>query len=109
MNTTKQLERQALDAHRRGVGWTDFWQQHGEEVRAVEPYDRGRFYRLLTRLLGLLTSGDCDGQEPVDPEPWLGDDQPEPNDAGTQARCLLPPLEIEGGRVGGMGGLRPAS
>jgi hypothetical protein len=85
------LELLALDCHRVGSTWAEFWQEHGERVRQAEPYNHARFHRLVQRLLGLLTSGDCDGQQPVgdDLEPWEIDDQAnKPDDTKTQARLL---------------------
>ena len=63
MSTTnvQALERAAIDAHARGIGWSDFWEQHGVEVCAAEPQDRQRFARLVRRLLALLTSGNDNG------------------------------------------------
>jgi hypothetical protein len=73
--TAKQLERAAIVAHAAGTPWSVFWSQHGGHVIALEPHDRRRFHRLRQRLLGLLVSGDVDGQEPVGdgwprPCPW---------------------------------------
>jgi hypothetical protein len=88
----KHLDRLALDAHRRGIGWNDFWQEHGAAVCAAEPHSRERFQRLVRRLLSLLTSGDTANVEPLDAA-WEHDDaqaEPSPSDTGTQARCLWP-------------------
>ena len=41
MNSKQQLERSALDCHRRGIGWNDFWRQHGAAVAQAEPFNRG--------------------------------------------------------------------
>jgi hypothetical protein len=73
MNQIRALERQALDAHRRGESWTAFWQQHAEHIRNAEPWSRERFRRLYSRLMALVVSGDCDGMMAVgdtDAEPW---------------------------------------
>ena len=86
------LERAAIDAYRAGQAWADFWQEWGARLLQAEPYDRGRFRRLVNRLLALVTSGDTDGMEPAG-EPWLLDDVqavPAPADVGTAARCLWP-------------------
>lgn len=72
--STKQLERSAIRAYARGVGWSEFWAEHGGAVCRAEPHNRQRFQRLVRRLLALLTSGDCDGMEPAG-EPWLLDEQ----------------------------------
>lgn len=88
------LERAAIDAHRAGIGWSAFWDRHGEAIRQVVPYDRRRRRRLVNRLLHLLVSGDPSGQKPAgDTMPWERDNQPEPpspHDTETQARCQLP-------------------
>ena len=90
--TVKQLERHALDARRRGIGWSVFWKMHGRGVCAAEPWNRTKFRRLVNRLLALVASGDCDGQEPAgDVMPWeIDDEAAKPPDVGTQARCLIP-------------------
>jgi hypothetical protein len=62
---TQALEKAALDCHRDGIGWTDFWQQYGIQVREAEPYNRQRFHRLVRHLLHLLTSGETSGEHPV--------------------------------------------
>lgn len=103
VNMTKQLERRAVEVHRRGEQWAVFWEQHGDDVRAVEPYNRGRFRRLVDRLLALVCSGDCDGVEPIgddDAMPWERDDQVSPHDSKTQARCLLPLRPMPEGKRG---------
>jgi hypothetical protein len=84
----KALERHALDAHR--LNWTRdrFWQMHGDAVRQAEPYHRGRYHRLINRLMALVVSGDTDGMEPAG-EPWLLDEQQEQlavDDTTTAAR-----------------------
>ncbi len=91
------LERAALDAHRRGDTWATFWASHAEQVRAVEPYDRDAYRRLVSRLLALVVSGDLDGQEPAgDAMPWtVDDDAGKPADVRTQARCLWPIVQGE--------------
>ena len=93
MNGIKALERAALDFHRRGVGWTDFWQQHAEQVRECEPFNRARLRRLVNRLLALVASGDTAGMVAVgddDAEPWLTDDTSTPSDSVTQTRVQWP-------------------
>jgi len=70
----RQLEAAALDGHRRGLSWGDFWTDHGAEVCAAEPHDRRKFNRLVCHLLALLVSGNTDGAEPG--EPWILDAQP---------------------------------
>ena len=45
MNATQQLERAAIDAHRAGIGWSQWWPTVAEQVRLVEPWNRGRYRR----------------------------------------------------------------
>ena len=87
MTAHEQLERLAIDAHTRGDTWTAWWPSVAEQVRAAEPWNRGRYRRLVGRLLALVASGDVDGQRPVgaDLEPWEADDA-KPADTGTAAR-----------------------
>jgi hypothetical protein len=83
-----QLEHAAIDAHRRGIGWSDFWTEHADAIRAAEPYNASRYRRLVAKLLHLVASGDESGMEPAG-APWLLDDVPEhskPADIGTSAR-----------------------
>jgi hypothetical protein len=78
MNAIRTLERHAVRSHRRGIGWSQFWTEHGAEVCRAEPHDRRKFGRLVRRLLSLLISGNCDGQQPIPVgmlwgEPWEAD------------------------------------
>jgi hypothetical protein len=89
MNAIRTLERSALAAFRRGIGWAEFWERHAEQVRECEPFNRQRFKRLYDRLLALVTSGDSAGQYPIDDgvTQWEVDDaRPGPHDTITQAR-----------------------
>jgi len=89
MNEIKALERAAIDAFRNGIGWTAYWQQHGEQVQQAEPWNARRFKRLYDRLLALVTSGDTNGMTAMaedDAAPWVADDQPSPHDSITRAR-----------------------
>ena len=63
--TERQLERAALNCHRRGLSWGDFWQEHGPAVCRAEPRNRQRFALLVRRLLALLMSGDTAGQQAI--------------------------------------------
>ena len=65
MNERTRLERLALAAHDRGDDWGTFWPSVAGDVVAAESdwYERGRF---VHRLVGLVASGDLDGQRPVD-------------------------------------------
>jgi hypothetical protein len=87
-NPQRQLERAALAAHTAGHPWATFWQHHGDEVAAAEPFDRQKYRRLVDRLLGLVVAGDVDGAEPPDAQaPWEIDNKnAKPADTGTQAR-----------------------
>jgi len=92
------LEHHAIDAHRAGKTWTQFWERHGREVCRAEPVNRQRFRKLVDRLLSLVTSGDTSGLNTLE-SPWDADDVPLVNvvsDTRTQARCLLPLLAIPG-------------
>ena len=92
---TKQLEAVAVAAHIRGDDWNTFWQRHAPDVAALELdyYARGQ---LVHRLVGLLTSGDCDGQRPAgDRLPWADSEPPSypASDDSTVARLLWSPGE----------------
>ncbi len=102
MNIVKHLERAALAAHARAEQWATFWAAHADAIRAVEPYDYGRYRRLVNRLLSLVVSGDTAGQTAVDDDtmPWELDGQPSPHDSKTQARCLLPLRPMSEGKGG---------
>ena len=84
----RDIERAALDFHRHGIGWSEYWARHADAIRKCEPWSRARFRRLIDKLLHLLTCGDADGMEPTDAEPWVQDDSEanKPADVGTQAR-----------------------
>ena len=65
----------------------------GAAVCQAEPYHRGRYRRLVGRLLSLVVAGDVDGQEPIGDDaamPWEIDDQAKPHDTETRARFLWP-------------------
>jgi hypothetical protein len=104
MTNEQHLERLALDAHDRGVRWSDFWREHGDQVRAAEPYNLQRFRRLVCRLLALVVSGDTDGQQAVgDDAPWEADDAeatPKPADTGTSARVDWSAAGVQGAHPG---------
>ncbi len=77
--TRQYFERAAIDAHKAGQTWPEFWKRYGDSVRHLEPYDRQRFRRLVRRLSHLLTCGNTDGMEPISTgmlwgEPWDVDD-----------------------------------
>ena len=89
---TKALERDAIDAHAAGLSWSQFWQAHAEAIRALEPWDRLAYRRLVRKLLALVSAGDTDGMDPVGDGldmPWEADDSPKPDDVGTVARLQL--------------------
>lgn len=69
------LEHLAIDAHRRGETWREFWEVHRHVVGRIEPYDRVAYRRLVRRLSHLLTCGDADGMTVASdwsttPSPW---------------------------------------
>ncbi|MGO9109669.1 MAG: hypothetical protein ACLP9L_10585 [Thermoguttaceae bacterium] len=70
--TRKDLERLAIDAHCRGDTWADLWPTVATNVAKAEPWDARRYHRLVRCLLGLVVSGDTDGQQPA------GDGWPRP-------------------------------
>jgi len=76
MNVIRTLECAAIQAHRAGLSWGDFWTANADAIRQAEPHNRQRFQRLVRRLLALVASGDCDGQEPIDAMPWSRTTQP---------------------------------
>ena len=93
MNRIKDLEAAARRAHAQGEPWAAFWSQHGNEARALEPWNRARYGRLYRRLMQIVLCGDLDGMEPAGdaPAPWEADDDQAVtpiNDTATQARCL---------------------
>ena len=93
----KHLGRAALAAHRDGRHWADFWAEHAEQVRQCEPYNNGRYHRLVVKLLHLLCSGDSSGMEPAGNglEAWEVDDQQPVDDVRTSACCQLSFLPMQ--------------
>ena len=75
MNAIQTLEQVAIHDHQAGRTWSQFWQQHGHEVRAAEPHSQPQFQQLLRMLLSLVVAGNEDGAEPAG-EPWLFDNVP---------------------------------
>ena len=70
------IEQQAIEAHRHGEGWGDFFERNREAIRQAEPYDRQRYRRLIDHLLSLVVSGDTNGMVAIgDHEPWLADER----------------------------------
>jgi hypothetical protein len=91
--TTRQLEQLAIEAHDRGDTWPEFWSRHAADVAALElDYcARGQF---VHRLVGLVVSGDADGQRPAGDRLPLVDDEPPSypaTDDATVARLLWSP------------------
>ena len=64
--TRQALERLAVEAHHRGDTWNQFWPGVAAAVGQAEPWDNAAYRRLVHRLVGLVASGDVDGQRPVD-------------------------------------------
>jgi hypothetical protein len=65
MREIARLEQAAAEAYRRGTTWSEFWQVHAADVAAAEPYDTRRYHKLVRRLVGLVSSGNLDGWEPI--------------------------------------------
>ena len=90
----KNLESAAVAAHDRGDDWATFWQSHAADVAALglDYCARGQF---VHRLVGLVVSGDADGQRPAgDRLPWSDDEPPLLpiiDDTTHAARCLWQP------------------
>ena len=64
--TRQALEAAALAAHARGDAWNQFWPAIADNVSQAEPSDYLARGRLIHKLVGLVASGDVDGQRPVD-------------------------------------------
>jgi hypothetical protein len=96
--TFRDLERLALQSHTAGASWASLWAIIAADVRALEPIHRGRFRKLVERLLHLWASGDESGAEPPNSDPWELADAPAVavDDVRTAARCRLPlaPLPV---------------
>lgn len=90
--TFKQLERTALESHRRGERWSQFWPLVSDDLRALIPWDRRAYGRAVERLLCVLVSGDTSGLEPPNSSPWEWDDCP-PSTAPAIADCASPARE----------------
>ncbi len=93
----KQLEYAAIRAHADGATWGQFWPTIAADVAALEPdyYERGR---LIHRLVGLVASGDVDGQQAAgDGWPPEADSEPQTvpviGDTTTAARLLWQPTK----------------
>ena len=92
MNERTRLEQAAVDAHDRGDDWATFWQSHAADVAALglDYFARGQF---VHRLVGLVVSGDADGQRPAgDRLPWSDSEPPSypASDDRTNARINWP-------------------
>jgi hypothetical protein len=79
MSKINHLEHAARAAFRAGVSWQDYHDANRGTLRDLrQDVGKGEYHTLLDRLLGLVTSGDCDGLTPidVDAEPgWEVDDR----------------------------------
>ncbi len=94
MREVKRLEQAAIAAHATGTSWVEFWPSVATDVAQAEPHDARRYHRLVRRLVGLVASGDTDGQTAAgDHPPPEADDPPvyPATDDTTQARCLWQP------------------
>ena len=90
MRIPPELLRAAHQSHRDNMPWSDFFSQHAEAIRKVEPFDRVRYHRLVGQLMHHVLTGEVSGQYPAGDddaaEPWLADDQPTISDTETHAR-----------------------
>ena len=88
----KQLESAAVAAHAAGMDWAEFWPTVAGDVGALglDYCARGQF---VHRLVGLVVSGDADGQRPAgDRLPWADEPPSYPaTDDATVARLLWSP------------------
>jgi hypothetical protein len=57
MRTLTYLAQAAIDAHRGGLSWTEWWEVHRHTVGQIEPHDRQRYQRLLRRLTAVSRIG----------------------------------------------------
>jgi hypothetical protein len=62
--TFADLERLALRAHTAGTSWGSLWSIIAADVRELEPIHRGRFRKLVERLLHLWATGEESGAGP---------------------------------------------
>lgn len=89
--TIAELRQSALDAHRAGVRFEQWWPDVVEDVRQAAPYDRQQFTRLQAELLSIVIAGDTDGvYSPGDDDalpPWEADDEPDVDDNTTAAKA----------------------
>ncbi len=93
---SKQLERAAIKAHKVGQDWETFWQRHEADIRNAQPWNRQAYHKLVRRLLGLVVSGDLDGQHPAgDPDvmPWERDAAIEQHGNAVGLQLSLPGME----------------
>ena len=61
MKELTRLERTAVDAHKAGTPWSEFWEIHRHTVGQIEPWDNAAYRRIVARLSHIVTCGDCDG------------------------------------------------
>ncbi len=104
MEAIRKLEQLALDAHRAGLKWADFWATAvAELVNQACPYDRAAYRRLVQQLSHMVLCGTTSGMlAPGDDDrltPWDEDDQATPHDTITQAKCQVPLFDMAG--IGG--------
>jgi hypothetical protein len=93
--TVKKLERAAIHAHRAGIRFDQFWNEHKEAVRLGVARDR--VYTLYRKLLALVVSGDDADVTSADDLPlfrddreqWFQDDDVQVDDMQTQARLQI--------------------
>ena len=76
--TIKDLAALALNAHRRGITFTDFWPTVSDAAKELEPWSRRAYHRLHNRLMHICITGSEGGQYPPGDDdaimPWVVDD-----------------------------------
>jgi len=53
-----ELEAMAIEAHRRGTSWNQFWRDHWQDIALLDLHDRGPLQR---KLMALCIEGDTCG------------------------------------------------
>ena len=86
-NALRRLENEAFAAHRAGRLWSEFWAEHGPQVREAER-------ELRERLMHIVCTGERSGQfaagDPDAIENLVEDDGAKPDDTHTNARYVPP-------------------
>lgn len=71
----------AAEAFTEGTPWPAFLVQHRDTIKQAEPYDRGRFHRLVEMVRHVVLTGTSSGQFGVSDiddsrAEWFSDDVP---------------------------------